>query len=258
MTTGVYIDGLNLYYGALRNSDYKWLDLEKLAHLLVPQDQIGIIRYFTARVNARPNDLQLPVRQDAYLRALSTCSLVSIHKGRFVSAVKSKALADRKIGHQDLFTPHFRPQAIYKLMWGDQVRRRTDGTTKAKVLIDEEKGSDVNLGVHLVNDAARGLLTKALVISNDSDLTEAITLSRNFGILVGIVNPHRTPTSRHLRKAANFEIRLRHETLSRCQLLPTVFDSRGREIHKPHDWAQTQRPVLSDGPRAHLPKQVGG
>lgn len=191
MTTGVYVDGLNLYYGALRNSDYKWLDLEKLAHILVPRDQIEIVRYFTARVNARPNDLQLPVRQDAYLRALSTFSLLSIHKGRFVSATKSKAIADRKICHHELFDPHFRPRAIYTMMWGDQVRRRTDGTTKVKVLIDEEKGSDVNLGVHLVNDAARGLMTKALVISNDSDLTEAITLSRNFGVLVGIVNPHR-------------------------------------------------------------------
>ncbi len=36
-------------------------------------------------------------------------------------------------------------------MWRDKVRRRTDGVTRARVMIEEEKGSDVNLGVHLVN-----------------------------------------------------------------------------------------------------------
>jgi len=36
----VYIDGFNLYYGALRNTDYKWLDLQTLFQRLLPNDEV--------------------------------------------------------------------------------------------------------------------------------------------------------------------------------------------------------------------------
>jgi hypothetical protein len=51
----VYVDGFNLYYGCLKGSPYKWLDLEILCRVLLPSDQISKIRYFTAKVSARPN-----------------------------------------------------------------------------------------------------------------------------------------------------------------------------------------------------------
>ena len=50
MTTRFYIDGLNLYYGALKGTPHKWLDLEAFAYRLTPHDQIDAVRYFTARV----------------------------------------------------------------------------------------------------------------------------------------------------------------------------------------------------------------
>lgn len=34
----VYIDGFNLYYGALKGSPYKWLDLSALCHQMLPDD----------------------------------------------------------------------------------------------------------------------------------------------------------------------------------------------------------------------------
>ncbi len=34
----VYVDGFNLYYGALKRTPYKWLDLGKLAEILLPTD----------------------------------------------------------------------------------------------------------------------------------------------------------------------------------------------------------------------------
>jgi hypothetical protein len=33
--TNVYVDGFNLYYGCLKGSPYKWLDIQKLSELLV-------------------------------------------------------------------------------------------------------------------------------------------------------------------------------------------------------------------------------
>lgn len=58
--TNVYIDGFNLFYGALKGSPYKWLDLEALCHQLLPKDSIHRIRYFTAKVSARPETRSFP------------------------------------------------------------------------------------------------------------------------------------------------------------------------------------------------------
>lgn len=66
MRVNVYVDGFNLYYGAVRETPYKWLDLGELCRLLLPQNQINRIRYFTALVESRPYDPQQPQRQQTY------------------------------------------------------------------------------------------------------------------------------------------------------------------------------------------------
>ena len=40
LITNVYIDGFNLYYRALQDTPFRWLDLRKLAEPLFPQDAI--------------------------------------------------------------------------------------------------------------------------------------------------------------------------------------------------------------------------
>ena len=72
MITNLYIDGFNLYYRAVRGTPFKWLGLRKLAETLFPQDTIRRICYFTALLDARPDDLNQPRRQLVYLRALAT------------------------------------------------------------------------------------------------------------------------------------------------------------------------------------------
>ena len=52
MRTFVYVDGFNLYYGALKGSSWKWLDLFALfQNMLQSHHQILSIKYFTARVS---------------------------------------------------------------------------------------------------------------------------------------------------------------------------------------------------------------
>jgi len=65
--TIVYVDGFNLYYGAVRGGAHKWLNLQRFFSLLRPHDSISQIHYFTALVDGptRPN-------QEVYLRALGT------------------------------------------------------------------------------------------------------------------------------------------------------------------------------------------
>ena len=81
MPTNVYIDGLNLYYGALKDSAYRWLDIRKFAAALVPQEEIKTVSYFTARMGVENGDGSKRQRQDVYLRALDSLRGVEIQTG---------------------------------------------------------------------------------------------------------------------------------------------------------------------------------
>jgi hypothetical protein len=81
MRANVYVDAFNLYYGCLRGTPYRWLDLAALCRRLLPNDEINRIRYFTALVSARSDDPQEPQRQLTYLRALRTIPNLSITPG---------------------------------------------------------------------------------------------------------------------------------------------------------------------------------
>src|SRR5713101_7590873 len=85
MDTYVYVDGFNLYYGCIRKTPYKWLDVPAMCRVLLPQNNIIKIKYFTAKVVARPSDPRQATRQQTYLRALSTLSGFEIYYGHFLS-----------------------------------------------------------------------------------------------------------------------------------------------------------------------------
>ncbi len=85
----MYVDGFNLYRRALVRTPYKWLDLERLASLLLPKFEIQQIRYFTALIRPAPHDLASMARQRLYLRALQTNPKISIQLGEFRSGVRS-------------------------------------------------------------------------------------------------------------------------------------------------------------------------
>ena len=56
MKTTIYIDGYNLYYGALRNTAYKWLDIVQLfsgiCHIQNPTCEVVAVKFFTAWASA--------------------------------------------------------------------------------------------------------------------------------------------------------------------------------------------------------------
>ena len=76
MRTTVYVDGYNLYYGLLRKSRLKWLDLFALfkEHVLDDAAELVEVRYYTAPVLGRMSDSEeSPQRQRVYLQALRKC-----------------------------------------------------------------------------------------------------------------------------------------------------------------------------------------
>jgi len=204
--TYVYIDGFNLYYGAVKGTRFKWLDLHALARtILDPRHNILRLKYFTAIVSARPNDPEKPHRQKTYIRALETfIPNIGVYYGHFLSHRQTAPLAEER-----------------------------EGLKFAKVIRTEEKGSDVNLAVHLLNDAWKGVYDCAVVVSNDSDLAEALKLVREeHRKRIGIISPRR-PVSHALRNCADFVRYIHRPTLRACQLPDPIPDT---SIRKPHLW----------------------
>jgi len=236
--TNIYIDGLNFYYGAVKGTPFKWFDFEAFSRLLVPLDTIGKIRYFTARVKPRHTADRCHERQNAFLRAIDANPLIEITEGHFRKDVRWRALAEEKHECADLFRPELLPAEDAKALLVDaRSRREDDPWTSARVLIPEEKGSDVNLAAYLLRDAFKGKCAKAIVVTNDSDLAKPIAFAVQEGIEVGIVNPHyKNSTNHRLLDVATFEIPLREATLDQCQLPTPVIGRGGRQIHKPKEW----------------------
>lgn len=205
LKTYVYIDGFNLYYGALRKTAYKWLDLAKFCQRLLPNDDIADIKYFTAKVSGDRRSPDSPIRQQLYLRALNTLPNVTIIFGHFLThSVPMRASNSNPI------------------RW-------------VKVDKTEEKGSDVNLATHLLRDGFKGLYELAVVISNDSDLREPVRIVRqDLKLPVGIINPHQTH-SRELQEFATFIKRVREADVANSQFPETLRDIKGI-FKKPRGW----------------------
>ena len=86
MRTAVYIDGFNLYYGAVKGTPYKWLDLEKMVgSLLGKGHDLVRIKYFTAIVSARSRNDRSALNQQLYLRAVRSNPLIEVHLGHFMT-----------------------------------------------------------------------------------------------------------------------------------------------------------------------------
>jgi len=65
MKVNVYIDGFNLYYGAVKGTPYRWLNLAEMCRLPLPRDQILQIKYFAALVNPRHRAWQKALLDDS-------------------------------------------------------------------------------------------------------------------------------------------------------------------------------------------------
>lgn len=205
--TSVYIDAFNLYFGSLRKTPYRWLDLQALCQAYLPKNDITAIKYFTAKVSVRPNDPQQPARQQIYLRAIATLPSVSIIYGHYLSHTVKARLANPPAG----------------------------GNPYVDIIKTEEKGSDVNLATHLLHDAHLDRFDIAVVLSNDSDLLEPVKLVRaELGKKVGILNLQKK-ASRAILPHIDFIKQIRAGVLAGCQFPNPLYDAQGA-IHKPAQW----------------------
>jgi len=208
MKTSIYVDGFNLYYGVLKDTPYRWLDISALTKTIIKDLDLEAtsFRYYTARLKPRPTNQDQPYRQRRYLRALRTIPRLEIIYGHFLSHPTKMPSS----------TPPHRPVSVIKT---------------------EEKGSDVNLAVDLLADGFKGLYERAVVVSNDSDLARAIMIVReDLKLPVIILNPYPKSPSKELKNIAS-EVRLiRNSALEKSQFPRTLEDQRGK-FHRPGEWS---------------------
>jgi uncharacterized LabA/DUF88 family protein len=212
MRTAVYIDGFNLYYW-LKPLPYRWVDLKALAlNAISTPNQIHdivAIKYYTARVSDTDDDPTKAIRQDVYIRALlKTIPELKVCYGEFRRQKKKM------------------PRAL------------PDGGVGAPVWVwdTEEKGSDVNLAVDLVDDAWSHAYDLAIVISNDSDLERAIMIAkrkqRRIGVLV-----RGDATVNSLKRISHFMVKLTEDHLRNALMPRDIPDS---NLKIPAIWAQRE------------------
>lgn len=202
----MYVDGFNLYYGAVRGTPHKWLDIRTLCEVLLPQNDIREVHYFTAIVKDAPWDPLQSTRQQTFIRALETTG-VEVHYGSFLRKVVSMPLANPVPG----------------------------GPRMVDVIKTEEKGSDVNLGALMVAHGYQGRYEAAVVLSNDSDLVQPIKIVQTeLGLPVGLLNPH-AKFAYELAQVAAFRKPIRKGVLGACQL-PRKLKAASGTITKPAQW----------------------
>jgi len=220
----VYIDGFNLYYCAVRDTPYRWLDLFALCSNLFPDRAFHSIKYFTAKVKASKHDPNAPTRQETYWRALRTIPNLEIIKGHFIRWPR--------------LMPQF-PLAYIRNNYNKPPQ-------KVQVERTEEKGSDVNLAAYLVYDNCAKGIGVSIVISNDSDLAEAIEIvTSKLGTAVVVVNPNRTKMARRYsrckiskelqRVATKWVGSINENILANAQFPPIMTDTKGN-FSKPMAW----------------------
>ena len=207
LKTIIYIDGFNLYYGCLKGTPYKWLNLLELSKLLLPKHEILKIKYFTAKVSPQRYNLDCHKRQYTYIRALQSLDCCEIYYGFYLSNVKNVPLA-----------------------------KPTNKGRFIDIIHTEEKGFDVNLATHLLLDGFKNRYDSAVVVSNDSDFATTIQavkddLKKN----IGVISPYRKP-ARALQNKATFYKKIRSGVLQAAQFPVTITLKNGKVIHKPSEW----------------------
>lgn len=213
MRTAVYIDGFNLYYW-MKPSPYRWIDLKALAlNAITKPDkthQIVAVKYFTARVSDTQEDPTKSTRQDVYIRALrAAIPELTVYTGEFRRQKKQMPLV------------HYDGISVGPMRW---------------VWDTEEKGSDVNLAVELVNDAWLNVYDLAIVISNDSDLERAVSIAKRKQRMVGVLVRGDAEVN-SLKRVSTFWVKLKESDL-KAALLPREIPN--TKLRIPQEWADKE------------------
>ncbi|MGD0613930.1 MAG: NYN domain-containing protein [Verrucomicrobiota bacterium] len=139
----IYMDAFNWYFGIFQHRPaWKWLNVQSFFEALRLDEDVVAVKFFTALVEPVKHVSQRRDRQKRYLKALGTLPKVKIILGKYQERTVTCQARDcmRHLEYQ----------------------------------VPEEKKTDVNIAVNLLEDAFRGLTDSMVIVSGDSDLEPAV------------------------------------------------------------------------------------
>lgn len=232
MRTRIYIDGYNLYYGCLKRTSLKWLDLMALFEqqilpsinwqgrpLPVALEPVAI-KFFTA-----------PILEKAAKASDSLQCQEQYHS----------ALRKHRPGRVELITGYYAlTKARAKAVDSSAPAQWPCYCEDVDVWKLEEKQTDVNLAVHALKDALCNEVEQVVIVTNDTDIAPAVEMIRQMTqVMIGIVVPttaHERRPNDALAKHAHW-IRT-HITLRELQAsqFPRVITQGKKSAIKPLSW----------------------
>lgn len=164
----VLIDGFNYYhklkeYQTKYNKCVKWLNYKSLAEswLTEDDDKEGIqIFYFSAIATWR--GAESVIRHKTYIKALENEGIISVYG-------------------------EFKQKKTHRCKNGEKCTNCTCEPDKKKLIRHEEKNSDVNLAITLVEKSLKNEYDKCFILSADNDFASAITKARELNPNVKII-----------------------------------------------------------------------
>lgn len=221
MKTIVYIDGFNLYFGLLKNTSFKWLNLPTLITEIVkiqnPNSNVEKIKYFTAPVKANfsIHKEKAPQSQNHYHRALLSVS-------------------DNKL---EIINGYFDIDMSSPVLYSNPV----DLNNRVNTWKLEEKQTDVNIAIEMYRDAAKGAVKQQVLVSSDSDIIPALRyIKKDFSdIDLGLILPRKKQNKRRNSKLSQVTDWTRNhindDELEKHQL-PNMVPTHKKPIYKPKYW----------------------
>jgi uncharacterized LabA/DUF88 family protein len=214
MNTIVYIDGYNWYHAIFKHyPEWKWINIQTFFESLRPHDDVVSVKMFSAMIEHDQTALE---RQQRYFTALQTLPKVKLVLG--------------------VFQPRL-------------VTCRAD--CRRQYLVPEEKKTDVNLAIELVDDAINSRADSICIVSGDSDVQPAVEwVAKNrpqIKILVYVPSlPNEQSTRRtdyYKTKKLNVDCKfLPIGGIKDHQMKPSIKLADGKLVVRPHLWQK--EPVI--------------
>ncbi|ORE87145.1 hypothetical protein ATO7_08897 [Oceanococcus atlanticus] len=218
MRTVAYVDGYNFYYGRLRNTSYKWLNvwklIEHILHVQEPDTSLTKLVFCTAGIKARfaSHGKDSVEAQSTYHRALKS-SGVEIVLGQHTKPEKAKLPR----AHSDVHHP--------------------DPSDVVEVWRMEEKQTDVNLALGMYRDAMNGEYDQVVLVSSDTDLVPALSAMQEDAPHVrrGLILPRRPTGARPPSKSLSELCHWTRDHINNDELDAALFSNRVPTAKKPAD-----------------------
>lgn len=179
MKVRTYIDGFNLYHSLKNLGDdleyLKWQDLKKLSNIFLSRNDYNFIKFFTAYPTWKQNALK---KHQDYVKILEDMG-IEVILGEFKKKTKKCSICGEK------FITH------------------------------EEKRTDVNIAIHIIQDIYKYKPEIIQLITGDTDLIPPLEMAKSLGVKIHVVIPINRNIN-HFKQIVHKQSNIKLKHLKQC------------------------------------------